>query len=374
MSKYLSTTNRTIAWFKKANDANDLEMKPPFQRNPVWTDAQKSYLIDTALRGLPIPELYMQEVVDEEGNEKQIVIDGQQRIRACLQFIEGRYAISEEESTMWGGTKFDELSPDEKRRFYGYTFMVRVLPQMSDEELRGIFQRLNKNVVALNAQELRQATYWGPFLKTMQELSDYSYWNTTGIFTPLNTRRMQDVEYISEIAVAVLHGHQNKKETLDKYYEAYEEQFDSREDLTKKFRTVLFELEHLYPDIKNTRWKKKTDFYSLFLFLSGKVDYLPLSKDARLALRKILDKFASDVTSFLSTEDGSFDIRFDPDVESYAKSIRASSDIGNRKRRGIALENITADFFASLDAAPDAVVILPLAGNIFEVDPQDEQE
>ena len=67
MSKFLNTTNRTIAWFKQAHDNDELVMKPPFQRNPVWTYPQKSYLIDSILNGFPIPEIYMQEFVDESG-------------------------------------------------------------------------------------------------------------------------------------------------------------------------------------------------------------------------------------------------------------------------------------------------------------------
>lgn len=371
MSRFLNTTNRTVVWFKKANDSGDLQMKPPFQRNPVWIHPQKSYLIDSILNGFPIPELYMQEFVDESGNEQHIVIDGQQRIRACLEFIEGRYEIKEDESPSWGGMKFDDLSPDDKKKIFGYTFIVRVLPDMSDDDIRGIFQRLNKNVVALNAQELRQATYWGPFIKTMQDISNYSYWSTTGIFTPLNIRRMMDVEFISELAVAVLHGHQNKKETLDKYYQDYEEEFDAKEELVEKFQKVLFELEQLYPDIKNTRWRKKTDFYSLFTFLASKTDKIPMDSQTRADIREILDSFAIDVTRFLSaTEDQQGG--FSEDVREYGKSVRASSDIGNRKRRAVALTNVTKAVFENQIVVPRTTHISPLQGGLFEQDNNDD--
>jgi hypothetical protein len=44
MSKnYLNTTNRNTAWFKGAFDREELDMKPPFQRNPVWVTRQKSF-------------------------------------------------------------------------------------------------------------------------------------------------------------------------------------------------------------------------------------------------------------------------------------------------------------------------------------------
>lgn len=368
MSKFLTTTNKTIIWFKKANDQGDLQMKPPFQRNPVWTLPQKSYLIDSILNGFPVPELYMQEFVDENGNEQHIIIDGQQRTRACLDFIEGKFSIKADESPTWGGMKFDDLSADDKKKIFGYTFIVRILPEMSDDNIRGIFQRLNKNVVALNTQELRQATYWGPFIQTMQEISNYKYWSTTGIFSPLNIRRMMDIEYISELAVAVLHGFQNKKETLDKYYQEYEEEFEARDDIISTFQTVIYELEQLYPDIKTTRWKKKTDFYSLFVYFTSHEKLLPLSTEKRLQIRPILDEFSIMVDSYISLDqdakelssaslnweqslptllsstndiakEANLDIQtaYWKIIDDYGKSIRASSDLGNRKRRHVAL-------------------------------------
>jgi len=368
MSKFLNTTNRTVVWFKKAND---LQMTPPFQRNPVWTLPQKSYLIDSILNGFPIPEIYMQEFVDDGGNERHIVIDGQQRIRACLEFVEGRYDIKEDESPSWGGMGFDDLSSEDKKKIFGYTFLVRVLPEMSDDDIRGIFQRLNKNVVALNAQELRQATYWGPFLLTMQEIANYSYWSTTGIFTPLNIRRMMDIEYVSEISIAVLHGHQNKKETVDKYYQEYEEDFDQKDELIEIVQRVLFELEQLLPDIKNTRWKKKSDFYSLFMILSEKTALFPLDTITRTALRQTLDLFSADVTRYLAAGNGET-MAFSEDVREYAKSIRASSDLGNRKRRHKALENVTSTMLSNVTAPNHRPKITPLQEGLFDSNGSDE--
>lgn len=363
MSKFLNTTNRTVVWFKKTNENGELQMKPPFQRNPVWTHPQKSYLIDSVLNGFPVPEIYMQEFVDETGNERHIIIDGQQRIRACLEFVEGRFEIKVEESPSWGGMKFDDLSPEDKRKVFGYTFIVRLLPEMSDEDIRGIFQRLNKNVVALNAQELRQATYWGPFIRTMQEIANYGYWSTTGIFTPLNIRRMMDIEFISEVSIALLHGHQNKKESLDQYYLAYEEEFESREELIAKFQKVIFELEQLYPDIKNTRWRKKSDFYSLFVLLASKSELLPLSTEGRAKARQLLDSFAEKVNLAVT---GNENLDLTEDERNYVKSIRASSDIGNRKRRHEAIEHLLANVFESGSVADVAPAIAPMQDGLFE--------
>lgn len=367
MSKFLNNTTRTIAWFKKANDSSELQMKPPFQRNPVWNHPQKSYLIDSVLNGFPIPEIYMQEFVDENGKEQHIIIDGQQRIRSCLEFIEGKYSIREEESSTWANMYFDDLSTEHKKSLFGYTFVVRILPDMPDEDIRGIFQRLNKNVVALNSQELRQATYWGPFIKAMQEISDYPYWSTSGIFTPLNIRRMIDVEYISELAVAVLHGHQNKKESLDKYYLEYEEDFEYKEELIKVFQKAIFEIEQTLPDIKITRWRKKTDFYSLFIYLASKERQLPLSSDCRFSLRAKLIDFGENVSKYLSTESEG-DQNYSQNVLDYGKSIRASSDLGNRKRRHFALDKELCQIFQQSSAPVANITIPALRDGLFALD------
>src|SRR5215831_10815570 len=118
--EFLNSTQQTVAWLKSTHDAGNLMMKPPFQRNPVWTEPQKSYLIDTILNGFPIPEIYMQQEVDATGRERHIVVDGQQRVRACLEFIEGGFAMNGKDSPRWGDMKFDELTEPERKQIYSY--------------------------------------------------------------------------------------------------------------------------------------------------------------------------------------------------------------------------------------------------------------
>ena len=50
---------------------------------------------------------------------------------------------------------------------------------------------------------------------------------------------MIDVEFISELAIADLHGLQNKKSNLDKYYVLYEREFEQRSEVKRIFRLVL---------------------------------------------------------------------------------------------------------------------------------------
>lgn len=117
MENFLNTTLRNIAWFKQTYEHKELDMKPPFQRNPVWVTRQKSFLIDTILNKYPIPEIYMQETADEMGNVKYIIVDGQQRIRSVLDFIDGKFSMDEKESPDFYGTDFNGLTIEQKKHF-----------------------------------------------------------------------------------------------------------------------------------------------------------------------------------------------------------------------------------------------------------------
>ncbi|MDA1054415.1 MAG: DUF262 domain-containing protein [Planctomycetota bacterium] len=204
---------------------------------------------------------------------------------------------------------------------------------MPDEELRSIFQRINRNNVTLNAQELRHATYWGSFISLMEEIANFEFWSSAGIFSANDTRRMLDVEFISELAVALLNGFQNKKKNLEDYYQQYEMAFDDAGRVKNIFMKVLGELEQVIPELQKSRWRKKSDFYTLFLCLTDHATLLPLSSEKRAELGRLLQEFATTVDAIISGETAPND-----DFAAYVKHVeRAASDLGSRKARHNAL-------------------------------------
>ena len=139
MDNFLNTTLRNIAWFKNAYERKELEMKPPFQRNPVWVTRQKSFLIDTILNRYPIPEIYMQETTDSLGNAKYIIVDGQQRIRSVIDFLSGKFVIDEKDSPSFNGASFEELTDEYKKQFFQY----RVKVYLVNLSLKAVFIEFN---------------------------------------------------------------------------------------------------------------------------------------------------------------------------------------------------------------------------------------
>ncbi|MFI1927506.1 DUF262 domain-containing protein [Streptomyces sp. NPDC020377] len=337
--RFLDATQQTISWFWKRAESNELELRPPFQRKPVWQTSQKAYLIDSILRGYPVPELYLQTSMSPDGDEIHTVVDGQQRIRACIEYLSGNFPLGDEAGE-YAGLYFGELGPEGKQQIFQYKFLVRSLPSLSQEEIREIFGRLNRNNVALNRQELRQATYWGEFIDTMNEIAQREYWVTSGLFTSNDIRRMLDVEYVSELTIGALYGPQNKKASLDEHYASFELEFPDRGRTHLIFDRVLDELSHILDTSRRLRWSRKVDFYTLFLVMAEMVDDFPLSREEREVLAKKLQDFSDAVKKAQKPDEDSEErdtSYLGKSARQYARGIRNSSDLGSRRTRLSAL-------------------------------------
>jgi hypothetical protein len=181
----------------------------------------------------------------------------------------------------------------------------------------------------------------------MNKISDKDIWTTIGLFTANDIRRMLDVEFISELSIGLLHGLQNKKDNLDKYYQAYEEDFEEQNLVEESFDTILGEITKILPEIRKTRWNKKSDFYTLFLVFSNHIDDLPLSKDKRANAKELLIGFGNEIDLYVKTnkEESEEEFDFSEHVKTYFKGIRATTDLGSRKNRAQALEAELAQAF-----------------------------
>ncbi len=305
-----SSSEQALSWFRDRYLDGSLALKPPFQRKPVWAARQKCYLVESVLLDLPIPEIYIQQTTTPSGVTTHAIVDGQQRIRAVLQFIGSEIDPEEAEynkyvldkldpSSGWYGKSFADLSDDDKKRFYAYRFAVRYLDTESEDEIRDMFRRLNKYLSPLKPQELRNSTYVGPFAQLAIDLADNRYWAENGIVMPAVIRRMGDVEFVSELLIGVMHGPQGgSPKVVDSYYETYEDyedEFPEQKEAEDLFDRTLSVIQRVFPDIKKTRWSNKGDFYSLFVAQAAHLREGALGRSMTTALRKALRQFAEDI-------------------------------------------------------------------------------
>src|SRR6266481_1580172 len=120
MKSYDSRTyslNDFVEW----DSAGQLELNPRFQRRPVWTDKAKSYLMDTILRGKPIPKVFIRQRINvSTKTSMRDVVDGQQRLRTILSFIKDGFVVSKRQNPDYGGLRFSQLPEDLQAQVLAY--------------------------------------------------------------------------------------------------------------------------------------------------------------------------------------------------------------------------------------------------------------
>jgi hypothetical protein len=333
MKTSAQATNRKISWFAREEEVGSLDLSPAFQRRPVWRVDQASYLIDTILSGLPFPEIYVRASTTPDGKTSYEVVDGQQRIRSILDFSRDDLVLEGSDvSATLVGKSFSDLSDREKTAFWNYDVVTRDLYEATDGDIRDLFRRLNIGAVTLNDQELRHAKYTGEFIKAVEKLADDEWWTDMRVVNVRQVRRMEDVEYISELMVALMAGPQDKKSTLDSFYEDFEVAFPDRDVWMHRFQQTRDLLESILDPSEIRSWSGKSDFYSLFGMLGTYVvDGKKFSPAARAKTKAALSKFKAQVNQAKRRENTK---RFPQYVHDYADAVtRASTDAARRKIR-----------------------------------------
>lgn len=128
-----------------------LDVRPPYQREFVYKDKQRDDVIRSVMKDFPLNVMYW--VDRKDGNYE--VLDGQQRTLSICQYLNGDFSID--------GSYFHSQPDNVQRRIKEYKLTV-YLCEGNDEEKLEWFEIVNIAGVELSRQELRNATYAGPWL------------------------------------------------------------------------------------------------------------------------------------------------------------------------------------------------------------------
>lgn len=294
-----------VAWQKDSA----LELNPNFQRRPVWKPKAKSFLIDTILRGLPMPIIFLRDKRSDLRNLKAMrdVVDGQQRIRTVLSFIDvdlvralknfeasrDRFTIDKAHNPDLAGKGFSDLEEDYQRRILDYQFSVHVFPaDTSNSEILQIFARMNSTGARANPQELRNSQYYGQFKTAAYELAteQLDRWADWKIFTPDQIARMLEVELTSDLMILMMNGVISKTPTtIDSYYDTYDDIFPERKEVSRRLHSTLDQISTMFTrDVIATSFSNQSMFYTLFAIIYGKL--FELRMPVKLPVREPLKR------------------------------------------------------------------------------------
>lgn len=328
MNKIKDTKSFSINDILSWRDNGELVLSPKYQRNKVWNLNVKSYLIDTILRGYPIPQIFIRQQIDV-ATRKTIreVIDGQQRITAIIEYFDNQFKVQKSHNKEFGNLFYNELNDQEKEDFLNYNISFEIVKLKDDSKIYEMFARLNTNNIALNKQELRNAQYWGEFkVFVMRKSSEFkNIFIEKRIFKDKDLSRMVDIDFMNSLIINIIDGiitDSNSK--TDTYYKKLDKEFVNQEEIEEKLNRIFGVIESIFGNsLFNSKiFYRKNYFWTLFVALNHQLygtldDRIPRNP---LFSEEFIDENIKFLISKISLLESDF-INAEDDVENASQDI-----------------------------------------------------
>lgn len=251
-----SNVEWTIGQLMDLINCNRINLRPPYQRNFIWSPKDQKLLIESLHKGYPLPNFF---ILKNEDNTYEMV-DGQQRAITIHKFINNEFADLHKKY-------YREYAANS---FLNYKLNIVLLEDFKDgiESKEEFFYLVNKRGVQLNPSEVNHAYYHDTdFMKLVNRMSEYQSLIDLDIFTDKTALRMNDRSLIEELAAYLFKGITDKRNAVEDLFESkidnkktnvQYERFCKIIDRIKAFQSIK--------PINQTRYKQRNDFYTLFCF------------------------------------------------------------------------------------------------------------
>lgn len=246
-----------LEWIKK----DQIDLHPPYQRNFVWTLKDQKQLIDSIMRGYPLPNFII--YLRKDGSYE--MVDGQQRATTISKYVKNEFP----------NTNKQYFRDIDQSQFLDYVLIFVTIDDIDvskGESLEEYFSLVNKRGVHLNTAEVNQAQYHNaPFMIMVNRLMDLQGLSELDIFSSKTKQRMNDRSLVEELVAYLFVGEiTDKRKAVDDLLEATLDE-KQVQDVSLEFERILGSLCVLNRDIvplNDTRFKQRNDFYTLFVYVA----------------------------------------------------------------------------------------------------------
>lgn len=257
-----------IADFLEWHRSKQLKLNPYFQRRSVWTPQAKVYLVDTILRGMPIPKIYMRTQIDASSLRSfREVVDGQQRLRAITEFAGDGFRLTRR-AKEFAGLTFTTLGPELQEAFLTYAIAVDQLVNASDDDVLEVFARLNTYTVSLSPAERRHAKYQGNFKWAVHEAAQSwrAVWEDLAVIAVRDRLRMADDALMAEMFGILLNGvTDGGAANIERLYSEHDDEFPEEDEIRARLDAALgLAVRNLSDTIPATPLARGPQFLMLF--------------------------------------------------------------------------------------------------------------
>ena len=134
-----------------------LTIQPEYQRNYIYADGKRDVaVIDSVLKGYPLGVIYFNRTTDG----RLEVLDGQQRITSLGRFYNGKLSIKDGNGLP---QSIGSIAKEKREKFLATKLLIYEC-EGTEAEIKEWFRTINIAGIPLNAQELLNAIYSGPFV------------------------------------------------------------------------------------------------------------------------------------------------------------------------------------------------------------------
>lgn len=128
-----------------------LNIRPPYQRDFVYSRDKQIAVIETVLRGAPLSNMYWVKTSEDHYE----LLDGQQRTTSICHFVENRWSVKINGHDYF----FKNLPSDYKKAILNYSLQVYEVSG-SQSSIIQWFKVINQNNLPLKPQEIRNSVYY----------------------------------------------------------------------------------------------------------------------------------------------------------------------------------------------------------------------
>ena len=228
----------------------DLDVRPPYQREFVYSDDKRDEVVRTVLKGLPLNVMYWcdrgEEFDDDDDTPRYEVMDGQQRTISICQYVDGAFSVDD--------LYFDNQPKDIQDKILDYPLFIYVCSGTDSEKLEW-FRIINIAGEKLTDQELRNAVYAGPFVTNAKK-----YFSKTGCAaSQIAGDYLTGSSIRQEFLETALSWIANRDNTTIEGYMAKHQADASAVELWNYFSSVISWVEATFPvkrkkEMKGVRW------------------------------------------------------------------------------------------------------------------------
>lgn len=320
-----------------------------YQRRSVWIERDKIRLIETILLGLIVPELYFWDAETDADSGQTIthIVDGQQRVKAIVDFIENKFKLQKDHliepgaKELYGDKLFSELDDEAKKQLWAFRLSVIRIENKNMDEIRKIFYRVNLTNYSLNDQEKRHSNSWGRFADLTSEILALSIWDDYNLFNSGDIRRRKDEEFCSTLIILARRGiiDQTTQTPLNDAYTDYAKDYPDYESDKNRITNWCNTFPKFCSNITYPFIRKRTQLYTVFCL----IDYLE-RKNIQIT-DEIITRFNSFAEQYLKFDNASDSSNTNGEeynvIQQY--KLAASEGVNKLKNRKIRFE-ILRDF------------------------------